>query len=174
MMSGIFNRKVVLWMALAVPLGLVSFTAGANEGCSVLTSEARFPYSQSALAARNAFLAAICGGLNCDIYLPWDVRIRDRFERASQGYSSHDQLYPEKAKKQGLVGKVVVAAVVEADGSIQHTVVMESSGHAVLDEAAAVWIKKSGSGSPARLDGQPVRIMLYVPIEFKLTAVPKK
>jgi TonB family protein len=155
-------------------LTVVSLSARANEECSVTTSEAPFPYSESALAARNAFLAPICGGANGDIYLPWDPRIKDRFERASQGYSSHDQLYPDKAKRQGLQGRVVVAAVVEADGSIQRTVVMESSGHTVLDEAAMIWIRKGGFRSPARLDGQPVRIMLYVPLQFKLSTVQKK
>jgi TonB family protein len=153
---------------------VVALSARANEECSVITSEAHFAYSESALAARNAFLAATCGGANGDIYLPWDARIKDRFERASQGYSSHDQLYPDKAKRQGLQGKVVVAAVVETDGSIQRTVVMESSGHTVLDEAAMIWIRKSGFKSPARVDGQPVRIMIYVPLEFRVTTVPKR
>ena len=106
-------------MIAAILLTLISLSVRANAECSVLTSEAHFPYSETALAARNAFLAPLCGGVNGDIYLPWDVRIKDRFERATEGYSTHDQLYPDKAKRQGLQGKVVVAAVVELDGSIE-------------------------------------------------------
>jgi hypothetical protein len=69
--------------AAAIILALVSPSAHANEECSVVTSEARFQYSESALAARNAFLASICGGVNDDIYLSWDDRIKDRLERTS-------------------------------------------------------------------------------------------
>jgi TonB family protein len=162
--------------SIAIVVMLASAPAVADEECSVLTSEGQypFPYSQTALAARNEFLASICGGANGDIYLPWDSRIKDRFERAAKGYSTHDQLYPDAAKRQGLVGKVVVAAVVEKDGSIQHAAVIEFSGHKVLDDAAIVWIRKNGFGSPAKLDGSPIRIMLYMPIEFRLTTSPKK
>jgi periplasmic protein TonB len=74
----------------------------------------------------------------------------------------------------GEKGKVVVAVVVERDGSIQQTAVIESSGYTLLDDAAMVWIKKTYYESPAKLDGQPIRIMFYLPIQFKLTAVPKK
>jgi TonB family protein len=167
-------RDMVFSIALAVVVVLASVSARANEECSVVTSEAHFPYSEVGLAARNAFLAQICGGANGDIYLPWDARIKDRFERASKGHSSHDQLYPDTARRQNLQGKVVVAVVVERDGSIQHTAVIESSGYAVLDEAAMTWIKKGDFDSPAKLDGQPVRILIYLPIEFKLTTLPKK
>jgi TonB family protein len=161
-------------ISLAAMLALAPLPAVADEECSVLTSDAPFPYSQSGLAARNEFLASICGGVNGDIYLPWDSRIKGRFERASKGHSSHDQLYPDIAKRQNLQGKVVVAAVVERDGSIQQTAVIESSGYTLLDDAAMVWIRKGGFDSPAKLDGQPTRIMIYVPIEFKLTSPPKK
>lgn len=167
------SRGLRFVFALMMIQALAMSAAVADNECSVLTSQAPFPYSESGLTARNEFLASICGAANGDIYLPWDSRIKDRFERASKGHSSHDEMYPDIAKRQNLQGRVVVAVVVERDGSIQHTSVIESSGYKLLDDAAMVWIKKSYYESPAKLDGQPIRILFYVPLQFKLTLPPK-
>jgi protein TonB len=86
---------------------------------------------------------------------------------------SRSDVYPDIARRQNLQGTVVLAFVVERDGSIQHVAVIESSGYAVLDEAAAGWIEKGGFHSPATLDGQPVRELLYFPVQFKLTGPQK-
>lgn len=65
---------------------------------------------------------------------------------------------------------MVIAIVVERDGSIQHTAVIESSGYAILDDAAMAWLKKDYFESPAKLDGQPIRVLRYYPIQFRLTS----
>jgi Gram-negative bacterial TonB protein C-terminal len=125
------RRSFRIAIALIAMQALVMLPAVADNECSVLASQEPFTYSESGLAARDEFLAAVCGGTNGDIYLPWDARFKDRIERASKGHSSHDEMYPEIAKRQNLQGKVVVAVVVERDGSIPHTAVIESSGYNV-------------------------------------------
>src|ERR1700689_3746154 len=112
------SRGLRFVFALMMIQALAMSAAVADNECSVLTSQAPFPYSESGLTARNEFLALICGGTNGDIYLPWDSRIKDRFERASKGHSSHDQIDPDIAKGQNLQGKVVVAVVVERNWTV--------------------------------------------------------
>jgi TonB family protein len=61
-----------------------------------------------------------------------------------------------------------VAYVIEADGSIRHTVVLESSGFKQLDEAAVEIWRNSKYGVPGKLDGQPVRILSYAKVGFTI------
>lgn len=158
------------WILIAIALLQAVATPGAvaSDSCSVLTSQVLFPYSQSGLAARNKFLGTICGGANGDIFMLQDARFKDRVAGASKGHASHDRLYPDKARRRHLEGRVVIAVVVERDGSIQHTAVIETSGHGILDDAAMDWLKKGYYESPAKLDGQPVRVLSYFPIRFRL------
>lgn len=75
--------------------------------------------------------------------------------------------YPEEARKSGIEGMTVVKALVDHDGSICITQILESSGHDLLDNAALSAVQTS-TFSPASHEGQPAKVWVSIPIKFKL------
>jgi protein TonB len=75
--------------------------------------------------------------------------------------------YPMLAKANHWEGRVVVQAVVKADGTVGDLRVAESSGHALLDEEALVVMRKA---SPLTLKHQleKSQITILVPISYRL------
>ncbi|MBX3302863.1 MAG: energy transducer TonB [Nitrospira sp.] len=75
--------------------------------------------------------------------------------------------YPTLARANHWEGKVVVQAVIKADGTVGALSVAESSGHALLDEEALVVMKKA---SPLRLKHQleTSQITILIPISYRL------
>jgi periplasmic protein TonB len=75
--------------------------------------------------------------------------------------------YPILAKANHWEGRVVVQAVVKADGTVGDLRVAESSGHALLDEDALVVMRKA---SPLMLKHQleKSQITILVPIRYRL------
>jgi protein TonB len=75
--------------------------------------------------------------------------------------------YPAQAKFNHWEGKVVVQAVIKADGTVGDVRVAESSGHALLDEEALVVMRKA---SPLTLKHQleKSQITILVPISYRL------
>ncbi len=75
--------------------------------------------------------------------------------------------YPRAAVRMGLEGEVRIEVLVGADGKPRGLTLAQSSGHAVLDEAAletvATW-----RFVPARRGGEAVAARVEVPIRFKL------
>lgn len=75
--------------------------------------------------------------------------------------------YPTLARANHWEGKVVVQAVIKADGTVGALSVAESSGHALLDEEALVVMRKA---SPLRLKHQleTSQITILIPISYRL------
>lgn len=75
--------------------------------------------------------------------------------------------YPTLARANHWEGKVVVQAVIRADGTVGALSVAESSGHALLDEEALVVMRRA---SPLRLTHQleKSQITILVPISYRL------
>lgn len=65
-------------------------------------------------------------------------------------------------------GTVYVTFVVEKDGSISQIKALKGIGSDFEKEAENV-VKKMPKWSPGKQENQPVRVMLSLPIEFKLT-----
>ena len=81
--------------------------------------------------------------------------------------------YPERARRSGLEGRVVIEVRVAADGSVTASEVFESSGSDELDEAA-LEAALAAKFSPARQDGRPVASELLIPYRFKLDDRPRR
>lgn len=75
--------------------------------------------------------------------------------------------YPAAARREGWEGLVVLEVHLDAAGAVETLRVKDSSGHAVLDQAALkavrVW-----RFHPARIAGVPVAATIEVPIRFRL------
>ncbi len=83
-------------------------------------------------------------------------------------YLSHNIKYPTDARRNNIQGMVVLAFVVEKDGSISDIVVSKSVSPSIDQEAIRV-LKKMPKWVPGRQFGRPVRTSYSVPISFTLT-----
>jgi protein TonB len=75
--------------------------------------------------------------------------------------------YPKAAQRQGLQGRVLLRVQVLANGTVGTLEVKQSSGKAVLDEAALAAVK-SWIFTPAKRGNTPIDGWTQVPIEFRL------
>ena len=75
--------------------------------------------------------------------------------------------YPRRSRQAGEEGRVVVEAHVSAHGTLIQAVVLHSSGHVRLDEAARNSLSKARF-QPATRQGRPVEGRLRVPFVFSL------
>ena len=75
--------------------------------------------------------------------------------------------YPEIAQKSGLQGVVMVVFVIETDGSVSNVQVTKGLG-AGCDEEAMRVTKLMPRWEPGRRTGKPVRVMVRMPIVFKI------
>lgn len=64
--------------------------------------------------------------------------------------------YPSQALRQGLQGRVGFRLSVSADGRVANCVIISSSGHPVLDEAACQNVRRYARFEPAKRYGEPV------------------
>ncbi|MDY0381899.1 MAG: energy transducer TonB, partial [Candidatus Cloacimonadaceae bacterium] len=79
---------------------------------------------------------------------------------------SINPVYPEFAKRNGVQGTVVLEVEVLKDGSIRNIHVKRSVPGG-LDEAAIEAVRKV-KFQPGKSSGQPVDVLLIIPVEFKL------
>jgi protein TonB len=75
--------------------------------------------------------------------------------------------YPALARKRGYEGKVIIEVLVDEKGFPSEIKIAESSGHAILDNAAAEAVD-AWKFEPARRGTVPLPMRVKVPILFKL------
>lgn len=75
--------------------------------------------------------------------------------------------YPRAAKERGWEGTVKLKVHIQADGEIGEVIVLESSGHDMLDEAAVDMVKE-GNATPARRGDKQVDSWVILPYRFHL------
>ena len=93
----------------------------------------------------------------------------EKFVQASYAYSPKPE-YPDKARKEGKDGRVVLRVLVDEDGKSKSVEVNDSSGSETLDRAAAEAIKR-WLFSPAHYGNKSVESWVKIPIDFRLTDV---
>ncbi len=76
-------------------------------------------------------------------------------------------VYPEKAKKAGIEGKVWVKVLVDKSGTVRDVRLGKTSGHKMLDESALKAAFKS-KFTPATVDGKPVAVWVTYAVDFQL------
>ncbi len=88
-------------------------------------------------------------------------------ERAMNVYLSRNQFYPNSAKQNNIQGTVTVQFVVEKDGSFSDVEVKQGVDP-VLDKAAVGLVKGMPKFIPGKMNGQPVKCLYTLPINYKL------
>ena len=148
-----FARWVIIFIFWAIPL------AG-HAACSLKPYDIGFPFSDAALEARDAFFASLCDESFAELVVDPDPRLKERFRPASHDGPLENPEYPAKARQWNLKGKTVVAYVIETDGSVEHVIVIQSSGYQLLDDVAVDNQRRAHFDTPGALDGIPVRVLV--------------
>jgi protein TonB len=95
----------------------------------------------------------------------WSV---DRVEDAPMLLSAPPPVYPEFLRRAGVEGRVVVAAVVDTLGRAERpSVRVVESAHAGFEGPARDYVL-CALFRPARVHGRAVRVLVRIPIDFKL------
>ena len=111
-----------------------------------------------------------CRESDAPLVFSLDPSVKPRLQIPSGGKRlTEDDIYPDKARHTGWEGSVVVAFVVELDGTVQHSKIVQSSGHRVLDDAEWMYWKQYKFDRPGQLDGVPARTLMLERMNFKLT-----
>lgn len=76
-------------------------------------------------------------------------------------------VYPQTAKDQGIQGKVMVKTIIDENGNVVETEILESV-NADCDKAAMDAIKKT-KFTPGIKDNKPVKAEVTIPVMFKLS-----
>lgn len=85
--------------------------------------------------------------------------------QAMYNYITQNLQYPKLAKESGLTGRVILAFVVNADGSISDINIMQGIGFGCDDEAMRV-ISEMPNWNPGIQNGTKVPVRLILPINF--------
>ena len=75
--------------------------------------------------------------------------------------------YPEEAKERGIEGTVVMAFIVNSDGTISDIETLRGIGGGCDQEAMRV-IQNAPKWTPGQLGGKAVRVRMRLPLQFKL------
>jgi protein TonB len=76
-------------------------------------------------------------------------------------------IYPEKAKAEGIEGRVFITFTIEKDGSVSNVKILRGIGGG-CDEAVKEVIEKMPKWKPGTQRGKPVRVQFNLPIKFEL------
>lgn len=82
-------------------------------------------------------------------------------------FVSENMVYPSRAKRTGVQGRVFVQFVVEKDGALSDIQVVKGIGGGCDEEAVRV-ITSAPKWSPGKQRGKPVRVRMILPIHFVL------
>jgi protein TonB len=82
-------------------------------------------------------------------------------------YLAKNIKYPEVAAENGISGRVFVQFVVGKTGEVSNVVVVRGVDPSLDQEAIRV-IKKMPRWKPGKQNGVPVRVLMSVPVNFKL------
>jgi len=141
-----------------------------QASCSLKPYDEGFQYSKAALETRDAFYAALCDESFTELIVLPDPRLDKRVVAPARLEPVGESANTSKVEESAVDRTTVLAYVVETNGSVDHAVVLESSGHRVLDEDAVTRTRKMRFVSPGKIDGLPVRVLLVGKVRFKIPA----
>ncbi|MFO7573834.1 MAG: energy transducer TonB [Bacteroidales bacterium] len=75
--------------------------------------------------------------------------------------------YPELPRQNGIQGRVIVAFMIEPDGSVSNVKIIKGVDY-YLDEEAIRVVTSSPAWTPGKQNARPVRVRFSIPIYFRL------
>jgi TonB family protein len=116
-----------------------------------------------ALAIRNALFSQLCADGSGELVDVTDPTLAGRLDPPG-GL----ELSNRDPNTKGLRGTVLLAFLVDVDGSLHQITVLESSGYPQLDNDAVRYFGYLRFKRAAKLDGKPVRALTYFKMPFKV------
>jgi TonB family protein len=148
-------------------------TAAANPGRDVGAAGAATDAAAVAVRAAAPGESFASEGPGVAAFTPPQVTGRGSGLRGRRGARGLDRRglpipdYPRECRRRGEEGTVVLDAAVRRDGRVDGVRVVESSGHPLLDQAAAAALREA-EFTPALLGGRPAAGTVRVPYRFRL------
>ena len=109
------------------------------------------------------------------LYRESEVNPKPQFrggDAAYKKYLAQNVKYPQEAMKKKIQGSVRVGFTVNPDGSIVNAKV-ERKVNPLLDNEALRVVKSMPKWIPGKLNGEPVPVKMYVPVNFRMRTVKK-
>jgi TonB family protein len=155
-----------LKLILALPLALVlMFLFSCKDGSSS-KKEAAAQTEEKAAPAGDA----VSSDVPDDVFTA--VEIMPVFGNDTTGaalfkWVSENMVYPEKAKKEGIQGRVIIKFIVDEAGNVKNPEVVRGVDP-LLDEAALELMRKCPQWTAGMQGGVPVKVYFNLPINFAL------
>lgn len=108
---------------------------------------------------------AVSGDRLADGNGPWAVAVVEELPVLLAGRAPS---YPEALRAAGIAGRVVVQAVIDTLGRAEPGVMVVESSHAGFEAPALDYVRRAVF-RPARVHGRPVRVLIRLPVDFRLT-----
>ena len=93
----------------------------------------------------------------------------DAVDKIPQALHKVEPLYPQRARKQGVCGKVVLRFLVETDGHVSRPSVLEASPAGYFEQSALDAIRH-WRFKPGLYRGRAVATWVVLPVQFQLTS----
>jgi TonB family protein len=121
--------------------------------CANDSAQIKLALPPEALSIRNVLFTQLCG--NGELFDITDQTLAGRLAEP------RDIVPPAMWDPRGIRGQLLLAFAVELSGSVHQVTVLVSSGNQEFDERAVGSWRTAKFRTPAKLDGRPVRALMY-------------
>lgn len=136
-------KKLTFIFSLSLAFILSSFNSPVNDGVVISNQDGEFVYDF--------------------------VEEMPTFPGGDEGlkkYIADHLVYPKKLKKEGIGGRVFVAAIIEKDGEVTHETAYKGINKKLEYEALRL-VQGMPNWIPGKHKGKVVRVKVVIPVEFK-------
>jgi hypothetical protein len=148
-------------------VSLLALPLSAEAECSVDQAQIKLALAPESLSIRNELFSRLCERSKGDLVDVTDPTLKGRLTEP-QGIVFLDNRSGNPGE---LNGSLLLAFMVDLDGRLYDTTVIVNSGNQKLDEQTLKIWPYYRYKTPAKLDGRPVRILMY--FKFKATNNPR-
>ena len=160
------SARASLFPLLAMVLPLALPLAAAAE-CSPDQAQIKLALTPQSLSIRNELFSRLCERSNGELVDVTDPTVAGRLAKPKDIVFLNNR----SGNPRELNGNLLLAFMVDLDGTLHDTTIIVGSGNKLLDEQTLELWPFYRYKTPAKLDGQPVRILMYY--RFKATNNPR-
>jgi len=150
--------------AMVLPLAL---PLPAAAECSPDQAQIKLALTPQSLSIRNELFSRLCERSNGELVDVTDPTVAGRLTKPKDIVFLNNR----SGNPRELNGNLLLAFMVDLDGTLHDTTIIVGSGNKLLDEQTLELWPFYRYKTPAKLDGQPVRVLMY--FRFKATNNPR-
>jgi TonB-like protein len=160
------SARASLFLLFAIVLTLALPLPAAAE-CSPDRAQIKLALTPESLSIRNELFLRLCERSNGELVDVTDPTVAGRLTKPKDIVFLNNR----SGNPRELNGNLLLAFMVDLDGTLHDTTIIVGSGNKLLDEQTLELWPFYRYKTPAKLDGQPVRILMYY--RFKATNNPR-